>query len=246
MNEGTAWVIRRLDKITLEIEQVAGDIDPMYYPNSHSFITDVIDTTLNRIYDESPTGFGSDYFTKKYTEIIAALEIFYGNDLEDYYNTFEEGSINESFDKILDIFRKKNNGEQLKPSEKDMIISFKKFTDKGGEPEDFFYDVDDDSDFDDREGMKFKYNLKGRPFKFEFSEEIDKGNEIEYYGEITFNGDEYLGVIVTDKKGYLVEYDFYDNLSEDDIRLQDILKKEGSDFEIQNFFQETVIRRLRQ
>ena len=46
--------------------------------------------------------------------------------------------------------------------------------------------------------MRFKYNLIGRPFSFEFSEEINKGNEVEYYGEITFMGDEFLGVIVTD------------------------------------------------
>jgi hypothetical protein len=94
--------------------------------------------------------------------------------------------------------------------------------------------------------MKFKYNLKGRPFIFEFSEEMDKGDTIEYYGEITFMGDEFLGVIATDKRGYLIDYDFYSVLSDEDIRLQDVLKNEDSEAEIQNFFQEEVINRLRQ
>ena len=93
--------------------------------------------------------------------------------------------------------------------------------------------------------MRFKYNLKGRPFRFEFSEEIDNGYEIEYYGEITFNGDEFLGVIVTDKRGYLIDYDFYSTLNNEDTRLQNVLKDEDSDGEIQNFFQEQVINTLR-
>jgi hypothetical protein len=152
----------------------------------------------------------------------------------------------ENFDQVLDLFSKKRRGETLKPSENDILRSFEKYTKKGGNPEDFVFDQDDVYEIDDREGMKFKYNLKGRPFKFEFSEEMDKGDEIEYYGEITFNGDEFLGVIVTDKRGYLIDYDFYSVLSDDDVRLEDVLKSEDSEAEIQNFFQEEVINRLRQ
>jgi hypothetical protein len=152
----------------------------------------------------------------------------------------------ENFDQVLDLFSKKRRGETLKPSENDILRSFEKYTKKGGNPEDFVFDQDDVYEIDDREGMKFKYNLKGRPFKFEFSEEIDKGDEIEYYGEITFMGDEFLGVIVTDKRGYLIDYDFYSVLSDDDVRLKDVLKSEDSEAEIQNFFQEEVINRLRQ
>ncbi len=152
----------------------------------------------------------------------------------------------ENFDQVLDLFSKKRRGETLKPSENDILRSFEKYTKKGGNPEDFVFDQDDVYEIDDREGMKFKYNLKGRPFKFEFSEEIDKGDEIEYYGEITFMGDEFLGVIVTDKRGYLIDYDFYSVLSNDDVRLEDVLKSEDSEAEIQNFFQEEVINRLRQ
>ena len=74
---------------------------------------------------------------------------------------------------------------------------------------------------------------------------MDKGDEIEYYGEITFNGDEFLGVIATDKRGYLIDYDFYNTLSDEDVRLQDILTKEDSEAEIENFFQEEIIDTLK-
>lgn len=153
--------------------------------------------------------------------------------------------LKESLDDILDLYSKKSKGETLRPSEMDMLRAFDKHQKKGGNPEDFVFNQDDVYDMDEREGMKFKYNLKGRPFRFEFSEEIDKGDEIEYYGEVTFNGDEFLGVIVTDKRGYLVDYDFYSTLTDDDVRLQNILKDEDSEAEIQNFFQEEVIPSLK-
>jgi hypothetical protein len=154
--------------------------------------------------------------------------------------------LKESFDDVLDLYSKKGKGETLKPSEMDILRAFDKYQKKGGNPEDFVFNPDEYyDDVDEREGMRFRYDLKGGPFIFEFSEEIDNGDEIEYYGEITFMGDEFLGVIVTDKRGYLVNYDFYSVLSDEDIRLQDILKKEDSDAEIQNFFQEEVIPSLR-
>jgi len=155
-------------------------------------------------------------------------------------------NLKENFDQILDLYSKINKGQTLKPSEKDVINVFKKFVDKGGNPEDFIFDVDSVYNIDQREGMRFKYNLKGRPFRFKFSEEIKEGDEIQYYGEITFNGDEFLGVIVTDKRGFLIDYDFYSVLSDDDIRLKNILEDENSDSEVENFFQEEVIKTLRQ
>ena len=51
--------------------------------------------------------------------------------------------------------------------------------------------------------------------------------------------------MVTDKRGYLTDYDFYSVLSNDDVRLQDTLKSEDSESEIQNFFQEEVINNLK-
>lgn len=153
--------------------------------------------------------------------------------------------LNENFDQALDLILKLKRGENLKPSEKDIVNAFQKYVKMGGNPEDFEFNIDDLYDVDDREGMRFKYNLKGRPFNFEFSEEVDSGDEIEYYGGISFNGDEYLGVIISDKRGYLIDYDFYNTLSDDDIRLQDVLKNEDSDTEIQHFFQEEVIKYLK-
>lgn len=153
--------------------------------------------------------------------------------------------LKESLDNVLDLYSKKNRGENLKPSEMDVLRAFDKYQKKGGNPEDFVFNQDDVYEIDEREGMRFKYNLKGRPFTFEFSEEMEKDDEIEYYGEITFNGDEFLGVIITDKRGYLLDYDFYSVLSDEEVRLQHILKSEDSDAEIQNFFQEQVINTLR-
>lgn len=153
--------------------------------------------------------------------------------------------LKESLDDVLDLYSKKSKGETLRPSEMDMLRAFDKHQKKGGNPEGFVFNQDDVYDIDEREGMKFKYNLKGRPFTFEFSEELEDNGEVGYYGEVTFNGDEFLGVIVTDKRGYLSDYDFYSTLSDDDVRLQNILKDEDSDAEIQNFFQEEVIPALR-
>jgi hypothetical protein len=153
--------------------------------------------------------------------------------------------LKESLDDVLDLYSKKGRGETLRPSEMDVLRAFDKHQKKGGNPEDFVFNQDDVYDTDEREGMRFKYNLKGRPFVFEFSEEIEKDDEIEYYGEIRFNGDEFLGVIVTDKRGYLTDYDFYSTLSDDDIRLQNILKDESSEAEIQHFFQEEIIPTLK-
>jgi hypothetical protein len=92
--------------------------------------------------------------------------------------------------------------------------------------------------------MLFNYDLKGRPLQFEFTEETETENDIEYFGEITFDGDEYLGVIVTDKNGYLIDYDFYSTLTKGDVRLQELLIVDNSDAEFRNFLQEMVINVL--
>jgi hypothetical protein len=136
--------------------------------------------------------------------------------------------LKENLDDVLDLYSKKGRGEKLKPSEMDVLRAFDKFQKKGGDPEDFVFNQDDVYDTDEREGMKFKYDLKGRPFTFEFSEEMVDNGEVGYYGEVTLNGDEFLGVIVTDERGYLLDYDFYSTLSDDDVRLQNILKDENS------------------
>jgi len=95
-------------------------------------------------------------------------------------------------------------------------------------------DEDDDGDNDDnfvtnqpfdKEGMVVEGEISGLPIKFTYSEEnVNENNETEYFGEIQFYGDEFLGIIVTDKRGYLIDVDFYSTLSDDDVRLQKVLK----------------------
>ena len=137
-------------------------------------------------------------------------------------------TLTENFDSVLDIYSKKNKGETLKPSELDVLKVFNNYVKKGGTPEEFVFNQDDVYGFDEREGMLFNYNLNGRPLQFEFSEETETENDVEYFGEITFDGDEYLGVIVTDKN----------------VRLQELLIVENSDAEFRNFLQEMVINVL--
>jgi hypothetical protein len=152
--------------------------------------------------------------------------------------------LTENFDSVLDIYSKKNKGETLKPSELDVLKVFNDYVKKGGIPEEFVFNQDDVYGFDEREGMLFNYDLKGRSLQFEFTEETETENDIEYFGEITFDGDEYLGVIVTDKNGYLIDYDFYSTLTKGDVRLQELLIVDNSDAEFRNFLQEMVINVL--
>lgn len=80
-------------------------------------------------------------------------------------------------------------------------------------------------EYDTKEGTVVKGEISSLPIKFTYSEEKEtEEGEIEYYGEIQFNGDEFLGVIATDKRGYLVDVDFHSTLSDDDVRLQNVLK----------------------
>jgi hypothetical protein len=243
---GQLWVSRRIGRLIDEIETAAGRIEPKYYPNAESFITDVFDETLSRTFDGEATEFESDSFNDKYSSILSSLDDIFGDQLRDYYQQEMSLPINESFDRILDLYQKVNKGEELKPSEQTMMRSFKKFVDKGGNAEDFVYDEDGEYDIDEREGMRFRWERYGTPLTFEFSNEEEKDGEIEYYGEITYMGDEFLGVIVTDKRGFIIDYDFYSVLSDEDVRLQDVLKEYGNEAEIMNFFAEEVIPKLRQ
>lgn len=243
---GQLWVSRRIGRLIDEIETAAGQIEPQYYPNAESFITDVFDEALSKTFDEDATEFESDSFNDKYSSVLSALDDIFGNQLRDYYRQEMLLPINENFDQILDLYQKQSRGESLKPSEQTMMRSFKKFVDKGGNAEDFVYDEDSEYDIDEREGMRFRWSRHGTPLTFEFSNEEEKDGEIEYYGEITYMGDEFLGVIVTDKRGFIIDYDFYSVLSDEDVRLQDVLKEYGNEAEIMNFFAEEVIPKLRQ
>lgn len=240
MTKGQLWVTRRLGDIITELEIAAGQIDPQYYPNAESFMTDVFDETLSKTFDGDVTEFDSDSFNDKYSSVLSALEDIFGEQLRDFYQKEMSGPINESFDQILDLFDKKRSGQGLKPSEQTMMRFFNDFVKKGGKAEEFVYNEEMDYDYDDREGQTFEYNGFDMPLIYTFSEEYEQDGEINYFGEIKFEDDEFLGVISTDQRGYLTGYDFYSVL-EDDVRLQDILKDMQIEDEVTNFFAEEVI-----
>ena len=145
---------------------------------------------------------------------------------------------------VDDILDKISSGKKLSLSDKRKLDFFQKHLNNGGNENDFEYSEQDGHSIDEREGEKFTYNLNGRPFTFTFSEETTNGDVIDYFGEIKFNGDEYLGMISADSRGYFVDYDFY-SVFDEDVRLQDVLKEEGNEAEIKNFFQEEIINSIK-
>lgn len=99
----------------------------------------------------------------------------------------------------------------------------------------------------DKEGMVVEGEISGLPIKFTYSEEnINDNNETEYFGEIQFYGDEFLGLIITDKRGYLTGVDFYSTLSEDDVRLQNVLKEMSPNiyYEFEHWLDSEVIPQI--
>jgi hypothetical protein len=243
MTPGQVWVTRRLSEIIDLVEEAAGDINTEDYPNFEIWMMDVFDSALNRLSDESYRD--ENKFLDIYSSVLSSLEDIFKEQLHDFYlsNTDDE-LVNESFDRVLDMYQKIKSGEDLKPTEKAMMNAFKRFVDKGGNAEDFEYSDEEDYDVDEREGERFKWNRFGVPLVYTFSEETEEDGEIEYFGEITFNGDEFLGVIVTDKRGYLLDYDFYSVFNER-VRLKDVLQEMNLDAEITNFFSEEIIPVLR-
>jgi hypothetical protein len=164
--------------------------------------------------------------------------------LDNFKETLNRLRLNEDFDRILDFYKKVKHGEKLKPSEEAMMRSFKKHVDNGGGAEDFIYDEDQDTSYDEREGDKFRFEKGGMSLVFTFSEEYEDNGETIYFGEIKYMGDEFLGEIATDKRGYIIDYDFY-SVFDENVRLQDLLRDNGNESEIMNFFAEEVIPELR-
>jgi hypothetical protein len=164
--------------------------------------------------------------------------------LDNFKETLNRLRLNEDFDRILDFYKKVKHGEKLKPSEEAMMRSFKKHVDNGGGAEDFIYDEDQDTSYDEREGDKFRFEKGGMSLVFTFSEEYEDNGETIYFGEIKYMGDEFLGEIATDKRGYIIDYDFY-SVFDENVILQDLLRDNGNESEIMNFFAEEVIPELR-
>jgi hypothetical protein len=241
--EGQKWVLRRYNQFISNVEEAVGDIDIEDYDNFKDYSDEVHDRAIS-IYLSQIDDEGSDDIWNIYGSIKSTMEDIFNDQLKDYYYSHSEETLNESFDQILDLYKKRKDGETLRPSEETMMRSFKKFVDKGGNAEEFVYDLDQEMMPDEREGERFRWERYGTPLTYEFSEEYESDGEINYFGEIKYMGDEFLGVISTDKRGYLTDYDFY-SVFDEEVRLQDILKENGLEPEITNFFQEEIINSLR-
>ena len=240
MTSGQLWVSRRLKDLIKAVEEaVTTHVDIENYKNFKEYSIDVYDAALDIVvYTEIKD------WRNMYDSIILAMEDTFNTQLKDFYESEQQEMISESFDRILDLYKKVKEGNELRPSEQTMMRAFKKFIDKGGNAEDFEYSDEEDYDVDEREGERFKWEKWGKPLVFTFSEENEENGEIEYFGEITFNGDEFLGVISTDKRGYLTDYDFY-SVFDENVRLQDVLNEYGIAAEVMNFFAEEIIPILR-
>jgi hypothetical protein len=241
MTEGQRWVKRRYRDLISDVEEATSLINIEDHKDFKDYATEVYDLALD-IY-MSHTDYELDNFWDIYDSIMSSMEDIFNDQLKEYYGHSEE-TLNESFDQILDLYKKRKDGETLRPSEETMMRSFKNFIDKGGNVEEFVYDLDQEMMPDEREGERFRWERHGTPLTYEFSEEYESDGEINYFGEIKYMGDEFLGVISTDKRGYLTDYDFY-SVFDEEVRLQDILKENGLEPEITNFFQEEIINSLR-
>jgi hypothetical protein len=245
MTEGQLWLTRRISEAIDAVEKTVDKINPHDYDIFEHFLVDVYDEALSRIFGESATEQYSDSSNEKYLSIFSAMKKTFDGQLKDYFNKeTNQETISENFDRVLDLYNKKKNNIDLKPSEQTMIRAFQKFVNQGGNAEDFVYSDDEDYDVDEREGETFEYNGFEMPLVYTFSEEFEENDEINYFGEITFEEDEFLGVITTDKRGYITGYDFYSVLDEE-TRLQDILEDMQIEDEVMNFFAEEVIPTLR-
>jgi hypothetical protein len=200
---------------------------------------------LSKIFDGSATEIQSDSFNDKYLSVFSAMKDTFDDQLKEYfYSVNPRETITENFDRILDLYNKKKNNIDLKPSEQTMMRAFQKFVNQGGNAEEFVYSDEESYDIDEREGETFEYDGFEMPLVYTFSEEFEENNEINYFGEVKFEDNEFLGVITTDKRGYITDYDFYSVLDEE-TRLQDILKDMQIEDEVMNFFAEEVIPVLR-
>jgi hypothetical protein len=241
MTPGQIWVTRRLKDLISDVEEATTRINDDHYEDFKAYSTEVYDMALDIYMSHFDHEF--DDYWDIYDSILSAMEDTFNDQLKDYYGRSKE-TLNESFDKILDLYTKKREGVELRPSEQTMMRTFQRFVDKGGNAEDFEYNDGEDYDVDEREGETFTYNGFDMPLVYTFSEETEEDGEVNYFGEVKFEDDEFLGVITTDKRGYIIDYDFYSVL-EDDVRLQDILKDMQIEDEVINFFSEEIIPVLR-
>jgi hypothetical protein len=110
----------------------------------------------------------------------------------------------EYIDSLLDKISTKGV-ESLTPSEK-------KYLDGLSSHEGHMDDYDDpnyEDDYDERRGEKITSSLPNLPqVQFVFDYEEREGDEILLYGSVYFQGNEYIGVVITNNNGNLIDFDF--------------------------------------
>jgi len=123
MTPGQMWVSRRIEDIITSTERAASDIHPAYYPNSQSYITDVLDEVLSQLYDGSATELESDSFNDKYSSVITTLEEIFGDDLKHHYDsvfsneqeTLNESEVYKNIEKLIKHWKNQlKKGEQIR------------------------------------------------------------------------------------------------------------------------------------
>lgn len=112
--------------------------------------------------------------------------------------------------------------------------------------EDDYKSDNEEYGIDKKEGRVFKTEIASMPLKLTYSHKNKiSENETEYYCEVIYYGDEFLGVFVIDKRGFLTDVDFPSVVSEvdEDVRLQDVLKDMGRKyyFEFEHWLDSEVI-----
>ena len=133
--------------------------------------------------------------------------------------------------------------ESLTPSEK-------KYLDGLSSHEGHMDDYDDpnyEDDYDERRGEKITSSLPNLPqLQFVFDYEEREGNEILLYGSVYFQGNEYVGVIVTNENGNLIDFDFQvAEIDFDDTEVTNLLDDaQGLEHELSVFFENDVIPAL--
>jgi len=151
----------------------------------------------------------------------------------------------EVVDKLLDKISEKGFNS-LSIDEKKYLDEFSKHTKSGGHPEEF---IEPSERFHKNEGMIFTSSFEHIPeIKFIFDNIDEEDDEILIYGKIEYNGSEYIGLLVSDKYGNLVDIDFYDEdkvsetMNDEDGRFQNEI--EGIEHEVYSFFEDDVISKI--
>ena len=148
----------------------------------------------------------------------------------------------EYIDSLLDKITTKGV-ESLTPSEK-------KYLDGLSSHEGHMDDYDDpnyEDDYDERRGEKITSSLPNLPqVQFVFDYEEREGDEILLYGSVHFQGNEYIGVIITNNNGNLIDFDFQiAELRYDESEVTNLLDDaEGLEHELSVFFEDDVIPTL--